>query len=202
MALIPALMPLFIIPSAKNISFSKASFPFQQLLFALFGFFLISLNPELKKEKTDKKFIYKFLWTIGTFVVLTIISFLLQKIGTLISHAQISEIQKPVTVSDYIYCILNFLFSAFYEESLYWFFLPEALLYLTRNYKDRKMVQIDCEIISCVLFATGHIYLGFLAILLAAIAYIILRLCFKKTSSLLPGTAAHFLYNLSQLLFF
>ncbi|MCF0126639.1 MAG: CPBP family intramembrane metalloprotease [Clostridia bacterium] len=64
------------------------------------------------------------------------------------------------------------------------------------------MVEIDCEIISLILFALGHIYLGLLAVINAAFAYFILRLCYKKTGSLIPGITAHFIYNILQLVYY
>lgn len=200
LALIPVLLPLFIIP--ENPSFTDWTFPYQQFYLAFFALILLLWNPELRENKIPG-FWKKVLFMAGAFLLLTAISFILQKIGSLFTGkiaGKISEkIAKPDNSKSVFFCSLNFLFSAFYEESLYRFFLPEALLYFTRNCKDRKMAAIDCEIISCMLFALGHIYLGILSVINAALAYIVLRICYKKTESIIPGTLAHFLYNLSQL---
>lgn len=219
MTLVPVLMPLFIIPESP--AFTEWTFPYQRVYLAMLGFILIILNPELRKAELHKieneenktsgntenespkkslGFIKKFLFAAVTFLVLFLISFILQKIGNLISHKPLSPVIKPSDPQTWFYCILNFLLSAFYEESLYRFFIPEALIFLTRNFKDKKMIQTDCEIISCMLFALGHVYLGFLSVINAALAYVVLRICFKKTNSLVPGTLSHFAYNLFQLM--
>lgn len=201
LALIPVLMPLFIIPA--NPSFQEWTFPYQQFYLAFFGLILFLWNPELREKKIPG-FWKKVIYLLSVFLILTAISFIIQKAGTLIPGKNTEhfagKITKPSDGKSFLFCIFNFLFSAFYEESLYRFFLPEALLFLTRNFKDKKMVTIDCEIVACMLFALGHIYLGILSVINAALAYIVLRICYKKTESLLPGTIAHFLYNFSQLL--
>lgn len=216
MTLIPVLMPIFVVSDSP--AFTEWAFPLQRVYLAMFALILLVLNPELRanknpEEKTEENsgtetgetavqkvsFLKKILFAAGTFLVLVIISFLLQKIGNLVSHSPLSPVVKPSEPKTIFYCVLNFLLSAFYEETVYRFFIPEALLYLTRNFKDRKMIQTDCEILSCMLFALGHVYLGILSVINGALAYVVLRYCFKKTKSLVPGTAAHFLYNLFQL---
>lgn len=199
MVLFPVLLPVFTFSNSSP--FVKWSFPFQALFLAVFAFLLVIANPELyEKNKSDKtRLSKKILFTICVFFILNITAFVLQKIGNLFSQNQIFNIIKPEGVKEWTYCLINFFFSSFYEEGVYRFFIPEALLYFTRNCKDKRMVEIDCEILGMILFALGHIYLGILSVINAAIAYFVLRFCFKKTNSLVPGTAAHFLYNVLQL---
>lgn len=199
MVLFPVLLPVFTFSNSSP--FVKWSFPFQAFFLAVFAFILVIANPELyEKNKSDKtRLSKKILFTICVFFILNITAFVLQKIGNLFSQNQIFNIIKPEGVKEWIYCLINFFFSSFYEEGVYRFFIPEALLYFTRNCKDKRMVEIDCEILGMILFALGHIYLGILSVINAAIAYFVLRICFKKTNSLVPGTAAHFLYNVLHL---
>lgn len=215
LALFPVLLPVFTVSRASP--FVKWDFPFQGLILAVFALVLITANLELYKsenedspEEDSKKVLRKklifLLYAVCTFVLLNVTAFIMQKTGDLmnyISHVSENEkieILKPADFKAWIFCILNFLFSSFYEESVYRFFLPEAMIYFTRNCKDKRMAEIDCEILGMILFALGHIYLGILSVINAAIAYVILRICFKKTRSLVPGTAAHFFYNLLQLI--
>ncbi len=207
MTLIPVLLPLFMIQG--TLSYTEWKFPFQQLYLALFAVIIITQNPELpisktkdeENQKKNKGFLYKVTFFICVFAALTVISFTMQKLGNLIVKKSSVDFLRPSDPKAFAFCSLNFLLSAFYEESIYRFFLPEALLFLTSEVQDQKMMNINCEIIACTLFALGHVYLGVLSVINAAIAYIILRICYKKTGSLVPGIAAHFLYNLSQLFF-
>lgn len=205
--LLPVILPIFTV--SKDFSFSWSDFPLSQLYLVLFSLILIIFNPELRKKKENESSeenvitipIWKKTLLIPmAFILLTGISFLLQKLGNLISKTPAVEFQKPENFIQWLFCSMNFIFSSFYEETVYRFFLPEALIWFTRNVKDRKMAVADCEIVSMILFSLGHIYLGFFSVLNAALAYIILRYCYRKTNSLIPGTAAHFAYNLFQLI--
>lgn len=198
MTLFPVILPLFTV--SKEVSFNWSVFPASQVYLFFFSLILIIANPELRPEKKDFPLWKKILLIPLAFLLLTLLSFLLQKLGNLITKGPAVHIQKPESSGQWIYCSMNFLFSSFYEEAVYRFFLPEALIWLTRNVKDRKMAIADCEIISMILFSLGHIYMGFFSVLNAALAYIILRYCFRKTGSLVPGTMAHFAYNLFQLI--
>lgn len=203
LSLFPVLAPVFTF--SQNSGFSNWAFPIQSLSLFLFGLCLFLFNPELhpKKETNilfSKKLKSKIIFSLCSLLCLLLISFLLQKIGSLISKQNSISISKPEDMKSFFYCGLNFLFSSSYEELVYRFYLPDALLFLTRNFKEKKMVSIDCEIISIILFSLGHIYLGILSVINAAIACCILRICYKKTNSLIPGITAHFTYNIIQLL--
>lgn len=198
LVLFPVLLPVFTFSNSSP--FVSWSFPFQALFLACFAFILVIANPELNENHKSEKigFIRKLIFAVCAFIVLNVTAFIMQKIGSLFSQTQNIEIIMPAGYREWTFCLLNFLFSAFYEEAVYRFFIPEALLYFTRNCKDKRMVEIDCEIFGMILFALGHIYLGILSVINAAIAYLVLRFCFRKTKSLIPGTAAHFFYNVLQ----
>jgi len=202
LTLFPVLLPLFTVSSASP--FVKWDFPLQGLVLAVFALVIILANLELyvrdDEETENPGVLKKILFGLFAFILLTVTAFILQKIGTLFFKNNNIQVLKPEGKKAWIFCLLNFLFSSFYEETVYRFFIPEALIYFTRNCKDRRMAEIDCELLGMILFALGHIYLGVLSVINAALAYVILRLCFKKTRSLVPGTAAHFAYNILQLI--
>ncbi|AEE16722.1 CPBP family glutamic-type intramembrane protease [Treponema brennaborense] len=82
--------------------------------------------------------------------------------------------------------------SAFYEETLYRLFLPEALRFLF----SKRRLPVEAAVV--VVFALGHRYLGAAAVLNAACAGVLLRVCTIKTGSVAAGTAAHIAYNTVQ----
>lgn len=104
----------------------------------------------------------------------------------------------------------NFIFgtfcAAFTEEIFYRFYLPEAL---KRNFnilsfgkldsEKSKTLGIFFEIISVLIFAFSHRYLGLLAVLNAFFSGAILRLCMIKSKSVFVPATVHFVYNLCVL---
>lgn len=97
---------------------------------------------------------------------------------------------------------LNLAVGAFYEESIYREFIPQALIDIL---PEKKSVRIFIELFCNILFAFSHRYMGLPAVSNAAICGAILRVCWKKsgsdsdgsphTGSMYAGTAAHFAYN-------
>ena len=65
---------------------------------------------------------------------------------------------------------------------------------------EKKFAARFSEIAAILLFALAHRWQGPLAVLNALLGGTILRLCALKSKSLVPGIAAHFLYNLCALL--
>lgn len=108
-----------------------------------------------------------------------------------------SEICLPQKFSEWIFCILQFLTAAFYEEVIFRFYLPEQLLSFT---KDKKILKILAELFVLILFSVSHLYLGFYAVLNAFFAHAALRFFYKKTGSLIPIFTAHFIYNMISLI--
>ncbi|MDD7268383.1 MAG: CPBP family intramembrane metalloprotease [Treponema sp.] len=103
--------------------------------------------------------------------------------------------------------MINFGFSAIYEEVLYRAYLPEALILLFRinvkeNTKFKYISLFFAEAIGALLFAFAHIYAGWLSVLNAILAHLILRLIYRKTGNIYINITAHWLYNLLILLVF
>lgn len=110
------------------------------------------------------------------------------------------EVERPGTFLTWFFCILTFLFSAFFEEVIYRFFLPFSLITFLEKKWNGKIIIIITEVLTALLFAAAHIYLGFLAFLNALCAHIILRICYKKYGLIIPVFLAHFGYNIISLI--
>ena len=96
---------------------------------------------------------------------------------------------------------------AFYEECLYRAFLPEISgLLLDRSgnawiQKNRKPLAAITEVLCIMVFALSHRYMGVMAVVNALLCGSVLRICYRKSGDILCGTAAHFCYNMTLLLF-
>ncbi|MGN0728280.1 CPBP family intramembrane glutamic endopeptidase [Treponema sp.] len=101
----------------------------------------------------------------------------------------------PEKISSWIFVAVTLAAGAFFEEVLYRQYLPETLATLLG---ERK---IPAEILSVLLFALAHRYLGWISVLNAVLCGAFLRLCRVKTGAVVSSAAAHFLYNLSLTVF-
>lgn len=96
---------------------------------------------------------------------------------------------------------------AFYEECLYRAFLPEIprlMLDLSGKpwiQRHKKQLSAVTEGLCVLVFALAHRYLGLLAVVNALLCGTVLRVCCRKSGGILCGTAAHFCYNMTLLLF-
>ena len=107
----------------------------------------------------------------------------------------------PDSFITWLFCILNFLFSAFFEEVIYRFYLPMSLhSFFSQKSQENKAVFILIEVICSLFFAFSHLYLGFLSVLNAFFAHIVLRSSFFVSRNIYCNTAAHFLYNVISLI--
>lgn len=106
---------------------------------------------------------------------------------------QNTEIAFPQTLWQWISVLLVFLVSAVYEEVLYRQFLPFVALLIAGKV---KLFQFLAELVAVLVFAFSHRYLGLVAVINAFVCGIILRWCYIKTRSFVPGAIAHFLYNI------
>lgn len=114
---------------------------------------------------------------------------------------------KPDSIFKWLHFICGIFVSAFYEESLYRQFMPEASLLFIRRFKFKtekiKSLSIKAiEITWIVIFALSHRYLGIPAVINAFCCGVILRKCFKSTNNILACTASHFAYNLLLVIFY
>ncbi|WP_294430926.1 CPBP family intramembrane glutamic endopeptidase, partial [uncultured Treponema sp.] len=113
-------------------------------------------------------------------------------------------IQKAVFPSSFygfINLFFGVLFSAFSEEVVYRFYLPQAFKeVLSKKISNNLKLWVLSELISLLLFSLGHIYLGFLGFLNALVCGFFLRFCMIKTKSIWIPFAIHAVYNFLSLL--
>ena len=194
---------IFIIPpffaqpvSSESTLFSQWSFPLAQLIMACFAVLLCILFYE-----PEKKWLKLFP---GIFSVCLLFcnALLLKGISVFMTGQDAGEItvELPENLISWCFCILNFLLAGFYEEVLYRMYFPEALVCLLGRKFNGKWLKVVCELTGCLAFAFAHLYLGWLAVINAAIAHLILRWCFKSSGIIWAGVGAHFVYNLISLI--
>lgn len=207
-----AFPPLFI----KNVpesAFSSWKFPLNQFSLFLFSVLLIYFNQDLGKFRPysgEKKYFvfYRIIFPCTfVFCILFCISMFAKALSVFCNFGEGSvqnfTVSLPETFIQWIFCILSFLFSAFYEETVYRFFLPQVLIFFTGNkgcnLLKKYAVPLLIELSVCLLFAFAHAYSGIPAVLNAAAAHAVLRLCYRKCGNIYAGWLAHFLYNFLQL---
>lgn len=112
-----------------------------------------------------------------------------------------AESHEPLKINSahkWIFTILNICVSALYEESLYRKFIPECLI----KFSEKKHIPpVLPEILSILIFAFSHRYLGIPAVINAAVCGTILRISCIKTDSIRAGTIAHAVYNFTLVIF-
>lgn len=181
--------------------FTQWSFPFSYLPYFALSILLISFYSD--KEK-NHHFLYEIL--LPSTIVLSLLFFfslIFKFLSCFITGdffvADI-KVSLPSNAKEWIFCICQFLFAAFFEEVIYRIYYPEAILNFIPADKQNKIITSLVETGVMFVFAFSHFYLGFFAVLNAAIAHFILRTTFKKTKSVLPGFIAHFIYNMISLI--
>jgi hypothetical protein len=197
--------PLFF-ANHNSALFSQWNFPSQQLI--LFFIALLIYVFFIDKASMSKiKFIYNIFYSIFFLCILFAFSLLIRFFSTFFISVDEYKIVPPRTFRDFSFCVLNFLFSAFYEESIYRIAFPEYLILLVMDIakkitkkdisnKMNLLIKYVCDFFAILIFSFSHLYLGIFSIINAAFAQVILRICYKKTDSIIPGTFAHFVYNL------
>lgn len=204
--------PLFAFSNGINTDvFSEWTFPLQQLILFVLALFLYFFSKELKTHKISipSKKVYFVFYIFTPFLFTFLLLFFTSLIFSFLSTLEISKnlfpvknnlvVQNPDSFITWIYCILNFIFAAFYEEVIFrFYFIQEALFIFNKN--SKKWLAWSLEIITLLLFALSHFYLGWLSVFNAAVAHVILRICYKKSGSIFPGFAAHFCYNIISLI--
>ena len=196
------LPPLFNTKS-PSLVFSSWSFPLIQLILFFLSLLLLYIDGclffDLKSQKGSLS--YRLIFpAVFCLCLLFSISFLINGLSIIISHNTIQEeITRPSNFKEWIFCVLTFFFSAFYEESIYRFFLPESIksFFLTCKPSLQKYLIYTGEICTALLFAFSHRYAGLFSVINALLAHIVLRLCLKKTGSVYAGFTAHFIYNIT-----
>lgn len=188
----------FVFNPSEVTTFTVWQFPFQGLLlfcFAIFLYFFIN-----RKWDFSLNAILPFSFCLG---LLFFFSLIFKAISFFFKNTSVAgniSVELPVTFVQWIFCILSFLFSAFYEEILYRFYFPDALIRILQYKWNNKIIIIICEVLGLLVFSFGHIYLGWLSVLNATCAHIILRMTYKKSKTIWAGFFAHFIYNIISLI--
>ena len=192
--------------------FALWTFPWRPLLLALFSIALLFFYYDFNKSDGQPNdaakvgmfavwqklrvfpviFTFGMLFSVSLFVQYFAIAFGLATEGVTFNH--------PQGALQWLFCLLNFLFAAFYEEVLYRFYFTDKLKLLLGSKLKWKWQDWLCELAGLLCFAFAHLYLGWLSVINAAFAHIFLRLCYKKTKRIWPGFAAHFIYNVFSLI--
>lgn len=176
--------------------FKNWTFPFVQMGYA----FIAALILYFYEEKSDEKKILMFpvILTVG----LLFCSALFIKFVSIIAFKapEKNGIQLPASILEWIFCICTFVFAAFYEEVLYRFYFTDKLIDLLSLKIQKKWLRPACELGGLFVFSFAHFYLGWLAVINAAIAHVILRTSYKKNNRIWPCVTAHFVYNVISLI--
>lgn len=129
--------------------------------------------------------------TVIMFTALAVNDFICVKLALHVSgEGVLPELVASGNPGDVAITVISLIISASFEELTYRWMFPWCL-------ESILPLRIPVEVISVCMFAIVHLYLGWFAVLHALIAGILLRLCFLKSGSLIPGCIAHALLNLS-----
>jgi membrane protease YdiL (CAAX protease family) len=199
--------PLFVktVPAA---AFASWTFPVQQLFFAAAAGILIWYMNDGKKKRTKKpaekqiNIIIDSGYVLFTFGALCVTAALMELIIHF-SGIRSSVIPvRPASAVQLLFCILDFAAASFFEEVVYRLYLPEMFLKYLACIPHFRFAEVCSEALPVVLFAFAHLYLGIPSVVNAALACIFLRMCCKKTGTVLTNTTAHFAYNILSLFLF
>ena len=180
----------------------NASVLYQLLISAILFFQFLKLKPAEKSKAKIFRFLFHGTITLG---ILMIIFALMQSIELLFSNEEMKsqnfmpDVDGPLSI---LFLTLAVVCGAFYEEVLYRQFLPEFIALIAGEKINRKLVFYGTEFLALLLFAFAHRYQGWISVVNSFLCGTVLRLCYKKTSSVLPGAAAHAVYNLSLSVFY
>lgn len=184
-------------PAALNFN----SFPFFNLIYFIFAVIFYNYYKEENEKPYKYYYLYKALFPFTlTLGALFFVSFTIKGISFFITETETSSIVTKNSFNYWLFAIISFFCSAFFEETLYRFYFPEILYVFLRKINNKKILFFICETSGILIFAFAHSYLGYLAIINSAFAQIILRFCFKKSDSIIPGFIAHFIYNVFSLI--
>ena len=191
--------PLFVnAPSVQHIDFTLFSVQnFSHFVIAVFIFVFYK-----KSVENDEQISTKILKYLIYFVVIFILLFV---------NSQVF-VEIPQGFFDFLICIFNLLFAAFFEEVIYRFYIPFGIKnFLFRKVFDEnqsksytifeKSILLFIEIVTMLIFSYSHKYLGIFSVVNAAVAHLVLRFSFIRSKSLIPSTLAHFFYNFVSLMF-
>lgn len=185
-------------------------FPYTQMLYAFFAAGLLHRKGKfIVRSYTKMQFVRDSadMWT--AFGVLCVTSALMQLIVFFAGDSPVRPQIFPETPTAFVFCLIGFACSAFFEEAIFRVFLPDGAKNIAARARSFTKggtalsvpapLSAAIEIVVALCFALSHRYLGIPGALNALAAHFFLRRCYVKTSALWTNTAAHFLYNVLQL---
>lgn len=211
--------PLFVnAPSVQHIDFTLFSVQnFSHFVIAVFIFVFYKKLVE-NDEQISTKILKYLIYFVVIFILLFGISFICNFSAQKLLNSENSFVNSQVFVEipqgffDFLICIFNLLFAAFFEEVIYRFYIPFGIKnFLFRKVFDEnqsksytifeKSILLFIEIVTMLIFSFSHKYLGIFSVVNAAVAHLVLRFSFIRSKSLIPSTLAHFFYNFVSLMF-
>jgi membrane protease YdiL (CAAX protease family) len=208
------ILSIFVIPSlfVKTVpaaAFASWTLPVQQLIFAAAAGILVWYIKTGKNEKKEKKSAEKKIriiidsgYVLVTFGSLCVTAAFMELILHFAGIRSSIIPVRPVSAVQLLFCILDFAAASFFEEVVYRLYLPEMFLKYLSCIPHFRFAGICSETLPVVLFALAHRYLGIPSVINAALACIFLRVCCKKTGTVVTNTTAHFAYNILSLFLF
>lgn len=159
---------------------------------------ITKINNEKESTKKLKTFLI-FANILSTFGFLLLSSVVFESLSFIFKIKSTGVISAPNGFLEYFSCFMIFAIGALYEEIMYRFFLPNAILELLSPKIPRFLKIFLSEVVPVVLFAFAHLYLGIISVANALVCGVILRLCCKKNNGPFQGVVAHFMYNVFSL---
>lgn len=148
--------------------------------------------------------VFPVLFTFGMLFAISLLSRFLSEIAgsdsVFSDHATSEYIVKPQGFIEWLFCLIYFLCGAFNEEVIYRFYFIDELFVLVTRKKVWRFSKLLCEFLGLFCFAFAHRYMGWIPVWNAALAHIVLRLCYKKSGRLWPCVTSHFIYNVISLI--
>ncbi|MBQ0039681.1 MAG: CPBP family intramembrane metalloprotease [Treponema sp.] len=149
-------------------------------------------------------FIKSLFWFSITLGCLMLVFALMQAISLIVDKEALADPFMPDTdsVFAWLFIIFTVATGAFYEEVIYRQFIPDFLQKLVDSEKRKRLCFYGRELFALAVFAFAHRYLGWIPVLNSFICGIILRLCCRRTGSVVTGATAHFVYNTTLVAFY
>lgn len=177
------------VPVVQNMSFIQLAVYFLTAVFFTVRTKSFSQNPDHPEQSSDPKKAPK-PWQKALYVSVTFI--LLAANGFLWSSA---NKQPAMNAEISFFSVSATVIYAFFEESLFRFYLPEGFRMLTK----RKIPLPATICFFSLIFAACHLYMGIFAFFNAFIAALILHFSAARTKSPFCNVFSHTLYNITAL---
>ena len=190
-------IPPFFSPAvtSETVIFSWNNLPVKQFILFAFALVIYIFYDKYLHTRIHRYFFPSFRALGGLFFITLIIRFI-------VTRYSITEISQPIPRGgqQWLCCLFTFAFSAAYEEIIYRFYLPGIMIRLFRLKFDSKFFVFLSEFLAAVLFAFAHLYLGWISVINAFLAHLILRWLYKDTGLIWNGVFIHVIYNIISLI--